>query len=477
MGEGMKDDGTLLTEYAANGSDDAFRELVSRHAGLVYSAAQRQVGRGSLAEEVTQAVFCILADKAAKLQHRPVVAGWLHQTTRFASLKAVRSEQRRQQREQEASLMNDGKDESAAVWSQIEPHLDAALASLGETDRDALILRYFEDQNLREVGDRLGLSEDAAQKRVSRALEKLRGFFVRRKIGLSAGVIAATLPANAIATVPAALTGAIAASASTLSLINETMNVIAWAKIKTAVPIAVIGILAAGTPITVQHNTISDLRRENADLRAWIESHPAPRPQAEVPAPGLSTDEVTKLKEDAAEVHRLRAEISRARQATETKGKELQQIRSQQDRLRQQMTQVSEARTVAEDTVARDQEKQMLARITGQRKQLGLAFRLALDKGIVPRSIDDLAKDGRLDPQQVGELRNSTIFFDHSNTQDAINPSFRIILADRQPTQTIDGERIWFFTLLDGSVIRSRVPPPADGIFQPPARLRGNAGR
>src|SRR5712691_8534502 len=196
----MIDDLELLRAYAADGSDDAFRTVLERYVGLVYSAALRQVRNPHLAEEVTQAVFVVLARKAASLRPGTVLAGWLFRTTRFVAARAVRDEQRRQRREHEDALMQTFQSSSAVEpsWDELAPALDEALAQLGETDRVAILLRFFEKRELKEVGRVLGRSEDAAKKRVSRALDKLRSFFVRRGFVLSAATLAGVLAENAV---------------------------------------------------------------------------------------------------------------------------------------------------------------------------------------------------------------------------------------------------------------------------------------
>ena len=181
----MTDDLELLRNYAAQGSDDAFRSVLERHVGLVYWAALRQVRDPHLAQEVTQAVFVVLARKAGSLRTGTVLVGWLFRTTRFVAARALRDEQLRQRREQEAAQMEPCSTAADASWDEIAPALDEALAHLGETDRHAVLLRFFEEKEFKEVGHVLGNSEEGARKRVSRALEKLRGFLVRRGIALS----------------------------------------------------------------------------------------------------------------------------------------------------------------------------------------------------------------------------------------------------------------------------------------------------
>src|SRR5262245_48916539 len=183
----MLDDRQLLRRYVAHGSDAAFSELVARHVNLVYSAALRRAGRDThLAQDVAQLVFTDLARKARSLPKDVVLAGWLHKATRFATAQVLRSEDRREKREQEAVAMNELKSDSTLDWEQIRPLLDEALDRLNQTDRDALLLRFFEQRSLAEVGRALGSNEEATRKRVSRALEKLRAHLARRGLTTTA---------------------------------------------------------------------------------------------------------------------------------------------------------------------------------------------------------------------------------------------------------------------------------------------------
>src|SRR6185436_19307186 len=203
------DDLELLREYAASGAEQAFEVIVERHVNLVYSAALRQVHDPVMAGEVTQTVFIILARKARKLGPETILSGWLYRTAQFAGAKALRTESRRRAREQKAAQMEPEKADTA--WDQIAPHLEQAMAHLGEADRNAVVLRYFENQSLKSVGTALGINEDTAQKRVARAVEKLRTFFAKRNVVLSASILATTLSVHAVQSAPAG----IAASALT----------------------------------------------------------------------------------------------------------------------------------------------------------------------------------------------------------------------------------------------------------------------
>lgn len=208
------DDWQLLQDYAERGSEAAFGALVSRHVNRVYSAALRQVNDPHQAEDVTQAVFILLARKARRLSRRGVLGGWLFRTTRFVASEARRGDRRRHRREQEAFAMEQLSTPDQ-TWTRLGPALDEALAQLSETDRNALLLRFFEERDHRQVGAALGLSEDAAKKRVRRALDKLRGFFARRGFIVSTGALASALALNAVSAAPAALANSVTAAAIT----------------------------------------------------------------------------------------------------------------------------------------------------------------------------------------------------------------------------------------------------------------------
>ena len=214
----MNDDAGCLRRYAEGRDEDAFSEFVRRNVDLVYSAAFRQTGGdGHLAEDVVQKVFVAAAQKAAALGHHPVVGAWLYQTTRYAAIDAVRSRQRQQARESVASQMTETNLESDAPmeWDKVSPELDKIVASLGERDRAAVVLRFFGGKSFAEIASQLQLSEGAARMRVERALEKLRARLARLGITSSCAALSVLLAEKGVMAAPAGLgTAAIATSLS-----------------------------------------------------------------------------------------------------------------------------------------------------------------------------------------------------------------------------------------------------------------------
>jgi uncharacterized protein (TIGR03435 family) len=254
------DDHDLLAQYAQGtreNSEAAFNALAERYVNLVYSTALRSVGNAHAAQEIAQAVFIILANKAGKLSRRVVLSGWLYQTTRLTAANFLRGEIRRQQREQEAfmqSTLQEPADDLA--WRQIAPLLDEALGKLGDRDRDAILLRFFEGKSLAEVGVAAGTSEDAAKMRVNRALEKLRKIFSQRGAAFSVAAIAGAVSANSVHAAPVGLAKTISAVAlvkgatvggSTLTLAKGALKLMAWSKTQTAIVAGVAVLFAAGT--------------------------------------------------------------------------------------------------------------------------------------------------------------------------------------------------------------------------------------
>lgn len=199
------DDIALLRQYTGQNSEEAFATLVTRHVNKVYSVALRHTRNPHQAEEITQAVFVILAKKARHLGRGVVLSGWLYQTARLTAVTFIRSEIRRARRDQEAHIQTVMNETEPQVWPQIAPMLDAAMGGLNEIDRHAVVLRFFDGRSMNEVGAALGASEDTARKRVNRAVEKLRSFFTKRGVVVPAAGLTAAISTNSVQAAPLGL--------------------------------------------------------------------------------------------------------------------------------------------------------------------------------------------------------------------------------------------------------------------------------
>ena len=257
------DDTDLVREYVNRNSEEAFATLVSRHLNLVYSVAMRQVGNPHQAEEITQAVFIILAKKARGLGKGTILSSWLYQTARLTAANFRRTEIRRVRRQQEAHMESLSSESESDAWAQIAPSLDRAMAQLSEKDRTVIVLRFLEARSFADIGITLQVSESAAERRVQRAVEKLRKLFLKRDVSLSAALVAATVSAHAVQAAPAGLmasvTAAVAAkgallSGSTLALVNGTLKLMAWMKAKSAIALGALALLAGGIAVVAVRN-------------------------------------------------------------------------------------------------------------------------------------------------------------------------------------------------------------------------------
>jgi len=273
------DDMTLVREYATRQSEPAFTALVERYIALVHSTALRRTGDAHLAEEMTQAVFTILARKASTLGRNTILPAWLYRTTLFLTSNAMTIQRRRREREQEAYLQSASPpDATADVWQQLAPLLDHAMDLLSERDRAPLVLRYFENRSWREVATLMQVTEDTAQKRATRALEKLRKLFVKRGVFLTAAIIAGTVSANSVQAAPVGMAKAIslitvtkgATTVTSSTLVKGALKLMAWTKIKTAVVVGGV-ILLGGSAVVVQQSYFpTEPSYQGRKLSEWL---------------------------------------------------------------------------------------------------------------------------------------------------------------------------------------------------------------
>jgi RNA polymerase sigma factor (sigma-70 family) len=322
----MTSDLELLQNYADRNSEEAFAELVRRHLDLVYSAALRQVRSPQLAEEVAQSAFTDLARNAGKLKPDTILTAWLYQVARRTAIDVVRHESRRQLCEQIAVEMTN-MNSNSSEWTQIEPLLDEAMDVLDEKDRAAILLRYFENKNLREVGESLGTSDDAAQKRVSRAVERLREFFTKRGGTVGASGLAVVISANAVQAAPVELavtisTAAVLAGTTITTTATATATkAIAMTTLQKTLITATIA-TAVGTGIyearqaSTLRNQVQSLQQQQAPLAGQIRQLQQERADATKRLASLA-DELAKAKSNNLELMKLRGQMTQLRNETE----------------------------------------------------------------------------------------------------------------------------------------------------------------
>jgi RNA polymerase sigma factor (sigma-70 family) len=254
------DDNELLREYALHKSEQAFATLVARHIDLVYSVAFRHIANHHQAEEITQAVFVILARKAPTLSPSTILSGWLFRTTRLTAANYLRAEIRRTRREQDAFMQSNLNEDRGDLWRDVAPMLNDAISGLRERDRNAIVLRFFQDNDYKTMAAVLGGTEEAAQMRVSRALEKLRKLFAKRGVVLTTTALGGLMAAHGIQAAPLGLAASVtigalqgaALTVSTAALAEGTLKLMAWTKLKFAAGATLVLLLA----YQYHHNTV-----------------------------------------------------------------------------------------------------------------------------------------------------------------------------------------------------------------------------
>jgi RNA polymerase sigma factor (sigma-70 family) len=318
----MIEDSQLIRQYAAERSEPAFAELVRRHLKMVYATGLRQVnGDIHLAEDVAQSVFADLARKAGKLQHHASIAGWLYTSTRFVAAKAIRAEARRRVREQAVASMNDMNSNPNAVWHELRPMIDESLDELRETDREAIVLRYFEAYEFSIVGTALGVSENAARMRVDRALEKLRVVLQKRGVATTGAALAGALAESSGAAVPvelaAGITSAAVSQAAALS-VRSAPSILKLMVVK-KLSLAAIGVIALSLAAVFVARNASDSNPQSGAANSPKAKQASPVElggPAHYAAPRGDPDIVKKMARRQAEQARAReAQIAAERRA------------------------------------------------------------------------------------------------------------------------------------------------------------------
>lgn len=331
----MPTDHELLGEYARSRSETAFALIVQRHLNLVYSVALRRTRDPELARDASQIVFVDLARKAGRLRSGLVLSAWLHRATVFAASRLVRAERRRAQRE-EAVMSEELCSTAEASWDDIAPLLDEAVHNLSEPDRQAVLLRFFENKTHQDVARALGVSEEAARKRTDRALERLRAWLTQRGVRTSVAGLTTLVSAHAVQGAPAGLGAALASSvtgsAGSVSLFTQLVHAMTTTQIKGG--LAAVAMAGLAVPLVLQHQSIAGLKIENHALEQRLD------PLTELDHLRAENQRLAALQVDAdelAEWRRVKPELMRLRGEVGVLQAQLSEVEAAKARLTEEL--------------------------------------------------------------------------------------------------------------------------------------------
>ena len=439
----MTPDSELLRRFAQTNSEDAFAELVKRHVNLVYSAALRQMnGDEHLAKDVAQTVFADLARKAASLVRRESLTGWLYTSAHFAAAKIVRGENRRRDREEKFMREPIHENASEADWEKLRPTLDDAMHELKETDREAVLLRYFENRQFAEVGAKLGLNENAARMRVERALEKLRDLFTKRGI-TTATALASVISANAVQIAPANLAATLTTASIAMAGTGTftLLKIMTMTKLKLAINALVVA--SATAALVIQHQAQEKLRAENELLR----------------------QQTTQLKTDNESLSNRLAEIGGAKKMSDDQFNELLKLRGEVGALRNQLDELKKLREENQQfhTQAANEGQEFRVskadyfrlqamNIIDGAKQIGLAMLLYANdhNGLYPTNLVEQLVGAELTTNNIADINKFELMnVGVPNAHDKY-PQM-IMLREKTPRQNPNGQWERIYELADGS--------------------------
>lgn len=444
----------LVREFARTNSEAAFTELVRRHLNLVYSVARRCTGTDSDAQDVTQAVFLVLTRKAAGVRQKTVLPGWLYETTRYTAAQLRRTDARRHAREQEAymqSTLNEA--DPSADWEKLSPHLETAMDQLAARDRALVVMRFYENKSGPEAAALLGIREDAAHKRLARAIEKLRRFFVQRGVTLTATAIASAVAANSVQSAPAGLTAII--SGASLSGISTTAATVLAAKTiamttlqKTLITAALAVTVGAGIFEAKQaahaRAEMRTLRQQQAPLAEQVRQLQSERNDA-INRLALLSAQSSKGKTSEPELLKLRGEVNVLQRQADEAAKRAQSAEQQ----------------LAAFLSSKDKFSKHEAAMVDTAKEMGLAmFIYARDNaGKFPADFQQLTNQlgdlGRLAKMGVYEFDRINIGSENLDPKEVTHPDHpkMVVIREQLSRQSPDGTWSRIYGFADGSVV------------------------
>lgn len=462
-------DAQLLRDYVEHGREAAFREIVLRHTDAVYSAALRQVGSSDLARDVAQSVFTDLARKAPSLaralNENASLLGWLYRSTRFAALNQWRDDHRRQARERLAMQHFDPASDPAPEWDRIGPALDEAMADLNDDDREALLLRFFQSRDFRSIGQSLGLSDDAAQKRVSRALEKLRALLTNRGVTTSAAALSVALSAHVVQAAPIGLAVALSNAALVGTTVVTTATVTsAKAIAMTTLQKTLVGAtlaVAVGTGIyearqaATSRSQLQALQQQQGPLAEQIDQLSRDRDSVATKLAALQNDlsrlqgDNERLRRDAADAAKLRGEVTRLRALEQQGGQTKAATPASEDPFTQSVLAMTQRAGELNGHLQRMPEKKIPElQLLTENDWLSVAKDVSLQSEPEVR-------------QALSKLRNTA---KHKFATYALQAVDKFVAANGQMPTEISQLKPFFEVPVDDAMLqRYQVLPPADG--------------
>lgn len=444
----------LLAEYAARKDESAFAELVQRHIDLVYSAALRRTGGdASLAQDIAQKVFLDLSAKAQSLPDSTVLAGWLYRHTGFVANTLLRAEVRRRRREQEYMEMNTPDGQHEAIWRDLAPVLENAMEELTDRERDALLLRFFQQQSLSAVGRALGISEDAARMRVDRAMERLRELLARRGLAATASLLGGVLSTHAVISCPASLAASVTAGALSGSALGfssaKLIAIMTMTKLKAA---GLSALVLAGVAAPVwQYQKINRLEAQNAALAAQLKETDRLRQENQRLA-GELNNAIQRSQAEKNELARLRGQVTSLRPLQQDN----ERLKAQQNALAQKLAEASTASS-QENEEEKDPWKEAAIERLNYSKRWGLALILYSMKNggrMPPNLASALSFMDTNDPavaasSPAGADAHLEILY-QGGIKDIAHPEKTILLREKEPFQTKDGRWARTYLFADG---------------------------